>query len=804
MEFKYEGKKVQLRGTHKSNLVWISDKKSKKNARQVVQGEFHSMTLSVYPMNAISCSNLEGMSMEVDERIKTVLKNYEDVFGILVELPPQRQLNKQTVKDKFPIPIIEELIDELHGSKLTHEGHYEFLVMPFGLTNAPSTFQSLMNECVFGAAQVEYLGHVISAKGVATDPTKIEAMANWHVPTSLKQLRGFLGLTGYYRRFIKSFAMISRPLTQLLKKELMSGIEFTIETNASRGGIGAVLLQEGHPIAFFSKTLSTKHQIMSTYEKEFQLKWLPKIMGFDFAIVYKKGVDNVTDDALSRLHNPAALLSIIGTTNVTTDLYNRIVDIIEKEKEINGLPKSQGKDVILVVVDRLSKYSHFMALSHHFTAYQVAQLFLDNAYKLHGLPENIMSDRDKIFVSSFWKELFKLLQVHLNMSTAYHPQSDGQTEVVNRCLECYLRCMTSEQPKQWLKWLSLAEWWYNTNFHTSIHTTPYEAVYGKPPPVHIPYIGGESKVDLVDKTLSEREEAVEALKFHINRAQSRMKSHADKGRTDRKFDCGDWVFLKLQPHRQVSLRQGKQNKFLPKFFGPFKVIQRIGEVAYKLDLPSNSHIHNVFHVSQLRKCRHPNPDQTSGTLPPCDSSGVFLVEPLTILDRRMAKKGNGMEIYVLVQWTNGTIEDATWEFQADSSLNIQLSLNDHGCFQEAKFRICRYVFASFRDGKNAKGKPLHREHIYGSTDITSESVSDCMSTPTPAHTDVPNASITKLLYTSLSSECRQTHSDIYKRSSAYLPITSCMASILDAEHKQLYHAVYNPNPMDGGRYHAYF
>ncbi|GJW93819.1 ty3-gypsy retrotransposon protein [Tanacetum coccineum] len=160
---------------------------------------------------------------------------------------------------------------------------------------------------------------------------------------------------------------------------------------------------------------------------------------------------------------------------------------------IEGLPKSQGKDVILVVVDRLSKYSYSMALSHPFTASQVAQLFLDNVYKLHDLPGNIMSDRDKIF-------------------------TNGQTEVVNRCLECYLRCMTGEQPKQWVKWLSLAEWWYNSNFRTSIHTTPYEAVYGKPPPVHIPYIGGESKVDLVDKTLSEREATVGTLKFHISRA----------------------------------------------------------------------------------------------------------------------------------------------------------------------------------------------------------------------------------------------------------------------------------------------
>ncbi|GJX35380.1 putative mitochondrial protein [Tanacetum coccineum] len=356
--------------------------KSEKNAIQVVQGEFHSMALSVYPMNAISCSNLEGMPMKVDEKIKAALRNYEDVFGIPVELPPQRshdhriplvegalpvnirpyrhpptqkdaiesmvkefleagvikkshspfaspivmvkkkdnswrmcvdyrQLNKQTVKDKFPIPIIEELIDELHGSKLftkldlrsgyhqirmdeadvaktafrTHEGHYEFLVMPFGLTNAPSTFQSLMNEvfkpflrkftlvffddiliysqcleehiihlqtiletirdhklfaklskCVFGAAQVEYLRHVISAQGVATYPAKIETMANWHVPTNLKQLRGFLGLTGYYRSSNSIEALKQAMISALVLKLPDFTKEFIVETNASGGG----------------------------------------------------------------------------------------------------------------------------------------------------------------------------------------------------------------------------------------------------------------------------------------------------------------------------------------------------------------------------------------------------------------------------------------------------------------------------------------------------------------------------------------------------------------------------------------
>ncbi|KAF5817054.1 putative nucleotidyltransferase, Ribonuclease H [Helianthus annuus] len=324
---------------------------------------------------------------------------------------------------------------------------------------------------------------------------------------------------------------------------------------------------------------------------------------------------------------------------------------------IGGLPKSEGKDTILVVVDRFSKYAHFIPLKHPFTATTVAQVMLDFVFKLHGCPQVIVSDRDPLFLSNFWKEFLRLQGIDQALSTAYHPQSDGQTEVLNRCLETYLRCMVMTQPSTWVKWLSLAEWWYNTTWHSAIKMPPFKALYGIDPPLHLPHIPLDTAVADLETWFHQREAVLLSLKQNLEKARNRMKQFADMHRSERSFVVGDWVFLKLHPHVQSSLRLHKYSKLSPKFYGPFLIVQKVGNAAYTLDLPVGSQIHPTFHVSLLKKAPGP-PEQP---VPVLDIAAPPMLQPLAILDRKLARQGHRPIVKFLVQWKDSPLHDATWE-----------------------------------------------------------------------------------------------------------------------------------------------
>ena len=212
---------------------------------------------------------------------------------------------------------------------------------------------------------------------------------------------------------------------------------------------------------------------------------------------------------------------------------------------ITHLPPSNSFTVIMVVVDRYSKGVHLGALPIGFSAFKVAMLFVEIVCKHHGFSKSIVSDRDPVFLSAFWRELFRLSGTHLRLSTTYHPQTDGQTEVVNRVLEQYLRCFVNSQPSSWFQYLSLTEWCYNTSLHSSFGMTPFEVIYGKPPPTIPQYIPGLTRNEVVETLVQSRQDIHTQLQKRLKKVQDSMKKYADAGRDDVTFIVDQWVYVKL-------------------------------------------------------------------------------------------------------------------------------------------------------------------------------------------------------------------------------------------------------------------
>lgn len=837
-----------------------------------------------------------------------------------------RALNKITVKNRYPLPRIDELMDQLHGatvfSKLdlqsgywqiriaeqdvpktafrTRYGHFEWKVMPFGLTNAPATFQHLMNKilqpyldkfvvvylddilifsktpeehlehvakvlkvlqdnqlyvgldkCAFGLKEIDFLGHVVSADGIKPDPKKVTAVTEWPTPKSVREVRGFLGLTGYYRRFIQHYAQKALALTELtkmdvkwrwrdeeegkafeeLKKALVSApvlvtpdptLPYEVYTDASKFAVGAVLLQNQgkglQPVAYLSRKLSQTERNYPTGDREMlaiyyalqqwrcylegvpfkvnsdhlnhtwfnkkqdlsrrQAKWSQWIESYysGTEIAYKEGAQNLSDP-LSRRPDLAVLEIVTASVPeglkeeiqagyekdpyydnlmpalwmhegvwyfhdrvavpANQDLRKRIIaechdcpsaghlgynktlqrvarrfwwphmsrsiysyvtacPSCQRNKPvmqrplgllqslpvpsskfeqitmdlITDLPETKkGYDAVVTFVDRLTKIVHFAPTTKTAGAEKIAEVFVRTWYKHHGLPRVIISDRDRRFLSHFWQALFKALGTELRFSTAFHPQTDGQSERANRTLEEVLRHFVSPRQDDWDDYLDLAEFAINDSVSPSTGYTPFYLAYGEN--VRSPIDLANVVVPAAQSRAQDLTDAIEHAKAKLRESHDRQARAANKERQDVQFKVGDKVKLSTI---NLNLPSTMSKKLAARFLGPFKVERVINPVAYKLKLPTSLKIHPVFHISLLRPWREdaefPEHKGESTPVRVYADDDQWLVDRL--LDKKRERVGPHWVVKYLVRWLNSGPEDDSWE----PATNVEQSLID--------------------------------------------------------------------------------------------------------------------------------
>ncbi|GKC96857.1 putative reverse transcriptase domain-containing protein [Tanacetum coccineum] len=329
---------------------------------------------------------------------------------------------------------------------------------------------------------------------------------------------------------------------------------------------------------------------------------------------------------------------------------------------VTKLPKSsQGYDTIWVIVDRLTKSAIFMPMRETDPMDKLARMYLKEVVTKHGIPVSIICDRDPRFASNFWRSLQKALGTSLDMSTAYHPQTDGQSERTIQTLKDMLRACVIDFGNGWVKHLPLVKFSYNNSYHASIKAAPFEALYGRKcrSPVCWAEVG---QVQLTGPELvQETTERIIQIKQRIQTARDRQKSYADLKRKPMEFQVGDKVMLKVLPWKGV-IHFGKRGKLNPRYVRPFKVLKKVRAVAYKLELPQElSRVHNTFHVSNLKKCYSDDPLVVPLEGLQVDDKLHFVEEPVEIMDREVKQLRRSRVPIVKVRWNSRRGPEFTWE-----------------------------------------------------------------------------------------------------------------------------------------------
>ncbi|WMV08178.1 hypothetical protein MTR67_001563 [Solanum verrucosum] len=651
-----------------------------------------------------------------------------------------RQLNWVTIQNKYALPRIDDLFDQVQGASVfskinlrsgyhqlkirpetafrTRYGHYEFLVMSFGLTNALAAFMSLINEvfkpfldsfvivfiddilvyskseeehndhlrivlgvlgkqrlyakffkCEFWLNSVAFLGHLVSKEGVMVDPQKIETVKNWVRPNFVTEVRSFVGLASYYRRFVKNFASIATHLTSLTKKEvpfewtekcegsfqnlktllttapiLALSVEvkdFIVYCDSSHSGLGVVLMQDKNVIAYASRQLKVHERNYPTHDLElvavvfalnnwrrylYGRRWMELFKEYDVTIQYHLGKANVVADTLSR-----KALGISEKGGVLASIEDRatfIEEIKAKEFEDENLNELNKKTAMGLLQRMPIPKWKWERIAMDFVV-GLPKTLRRNSEVARGAPSYHLRSWYAIYLK-FWRKLHDELVTQLTLSTAFHPHTDGQMERTIQVLEDMLRASVIDFRGHWDKLLPLCEFSYNNSYHSSIDMASFEALYGR------------GCISLIGWF-----EARDVKPLGVDLAKNVLEKICEK------------VLLKVSPMKGV-MRFRKKGKLSPRYIGPFEVLECVGPVANRLDLPPNlSGVHSVFHMSML-KIYHGDGDYIikwdSIVL---DKDLYYKDKPVTILDRDVRKMRTKEIKSVKVQWKHRPVEEAT-------------------------------------------------------------------------------------------------------------------------------------------------